>query len=286
MAKEYDFTKITVTPTLYHNKLKAGLLRKAQDDIIAFVPYLAACLASYISTRALSEDAFEAGYKSMDELLQRPILEHLKWRDEIKGRLLVAIDSRRFWEPWDRAIWVLGLRNDLRPFAAQLDASPSEKVHLKGYRPNFADANLMKIVFGEKAGETDALCELRRRVSRRRNEFALIDPTPEDLEAIGRRDDVLWLEGCKQKSRTIGNPLKRPSFSYFGQNIRHTIEGYIVKERLSRRQKVAEQQQQQQQSSQASNYVIGDDGAQRGCLMINLGTGQEGLFEAAKALGL
>lgn len=54
----------------------------------------------------------------------------------------------------------------------------------------------MKIVFGEKAGETDALCELRRRVSRRRNEFALIDPTPEDLEAIGRRDDVLWLEGC------------------------------------------------------------------------------------------
>ncbi|KAK0716864.1 hypothetical protein B0T26DRAFT_774350 [Lasiosphaeria miniovina] len=126
-------TKIIAHITLFHNKQNTGSLRTEQDDIIefcvAFVPDQSIHLLSHIVARALSEDAFEAGYKSVDELFRRPNLEHvnqipLKWKDELitEDRLFVSIGYNQYWKIWRRATWALGLRDTLRPYSTRVGA--------------------------------------------------------------------------------------------------------------------------------------------------------------------
>lgn len=92
---------------------------------VTFAPCKTVCLLSFLVTRALSEDAFETPFSSVEELLQRPILEHtdslsLRWKEGVKRQYIVGMSYHRYWELWNRAIWVCCLREDLRPYAARV----------------------------------------------------------------------------------------------------------------------------------------------------------------------
>ncbi|KAK3378997.1 hypothetical protein B0T24DRAFT_520226 [Lasiosphaeria ovina] len=178
--------------------------------------------------RALSENAFEADYKSVDELFQRPNLEHvdqvpLKWKEELitEDRLLVSIGYDQYWKIWRRATWALGLRDILRPYSTRVGAGATLNGHLtpvirnwilghngdifrKYYQPDFSSEDLMKFAFGQSAGDNEAIFQLQRNVSGRRDEFALVDATLEDYKSFEERLDVAQLRASVQDAVQSG----------------------------------------------------------------------------------
>jgi hypothetical protein len=94
---------------------------------ITLVPYPNICLASLIATRAITDDAFEPSFESVDALLRRPALEGvdflpLKWKKEMLDRPIFPLAYSSFNYLWHRTCLVAGFREDSRIYALRVGA--------------------------------------------------------------------------------------------------------------------------------------------------------------------
>jgi hypothetical protein len=94
---------------------------------MTLVPYSTVCLASIIAARAIKDNAFNAGFESVEALLSRPILENvdfiqLKWKDSMLNRSVFKLSSGKFSSLWHRTCLVSGLRVDPRFYAMRVGA--------------------------------------------------------------------------------------------------------------------------------------------------------------------
>ena len=85
------------------------------------------CLLSLILARAIKDDAFEASFKSAEELLDRPTLENvdyvkLNWKEDVKEKCIFPIKYGKFLDIWNRTSLVAGLRKRLRPYSMRVGA--------------------------------------------------------------------------------------------------------------------------------------------------------------------
>jgi hypothetical protein len=96
---------------------------------VTFVPYSAFCLLSFLGTRALADDVFEAGYRSWDELLNRPQLEPgidylpLPLKTDAMDQRAISITQEKMNGIWNRVVLVSGLRESLKPYSLRVGAA-------------------------------------------------------------------------------------------------------------------------------------------------------------------
>jgi hypothetical protein len=88
------------------------------------------CLVSLLLSLALSDDAFDPSFTSVDELLRRPQLEkadflQLKWKEEIKDKVILPLDYNRYRCVWIDACQAAGLREDPRLYTLRVGAGSS-----------------------------------------------------------------------------------------------------------------------------------------------------------------
>lgn len=212
-------TKLVLTPTIPKNKQRRATRVTRAKEIsfsITFVPFNLICLASIITSCAIYDDAFEAGFESVHALLSRPHLEDvdflpLKWKPEMLDRPIFKLSSATFYKLWHRNCLVAGLRQDPRFYAmrvgtgARLDGvltdavrnfvlSNSTPVFQGSYQTSRLRDNLMKLAFGPMAGRNDNLFQSLRNMSLTRDSGAPIYPSKEDLQGFEGRNDV---KGCR-----------------------------------------------------------------------------------------
>jgi hypothetical protein len=88
------------------------------------------CLVSLLLSLALSDDAFDPSSTSIDELLQRSHLENvdflrLKWKEDMKDKVILPLDYHRYRCVWIDACQVAGLREDPRLYVLRVGAGSS-----------------------------------------------------------------------------------------------------------------------------------------------------------------
>ncbi|KAF4881055.1 hypothetical protein CGCFRS4_v015943 [Colletotrichum fructicola] len=214
-----DPTKAVPVATilLQHRKQKTNTVKGAQNDNrvrfkVTIVPCKNVCLTRKIIGQALTDDAFEAGYRSYDELVMSPDLEDvdyipLKWRSDFSGKVMFPIKYSTFLAVWKATQRVLGMREFLKPYAARVGAginingvfAPAVRnyvlgntslVYEKSYVPQaVSGSDLMKAAWNALAG-TDEVTPQLRHATHSRDENAPIWPTCQDIEAIDSRQDV------------------------------------------------------------------------------------------------
>lgn len=92
------------------------------------IPRPEICLARIILSRALAANAFDAGFRTFEELLRRPNLENtdflpLQWKDEMLERSIFPITYSRYNGIWYRLLLVAGLRKDTRIYGLHVGAA-------------------------------------------------------------------------------------------------------------------------------------------------------------------
>jgi hypothetical protein len=93
-----------------------------------FVPSGLFCLLSLLGTRALADDAFEGGYKTWDELLNKPKLEpgideiHLPLKSGIKKRA-IPLGQEQMGRIFKRVVQVSGIRKPIKPYSMRVGAA-------------------------------------------------------------------------------------------------------------------------------------------------------------------
>ncbi|KAK4095806.1 hypothetical protein N658DRAFT_89913 [Parathielavia hyrcaniae] len=94
---------------------------------VFFVPCQLLCLVSLIATQAIADRAFDTPFESLDEILNRPNLEHtdaleLHWRKDIMERKIFTISYNKYWESWNPLWQVAGNRDPRRPYSLRVGA--------------------------------------------------------------------------------------------------------------------------------------------------------------------
>ena len=94
------------------------------------VPVPTICLVSLLLSLALSDDAFDPGFTTVDELLRRPQLEdadflQLKWKEEIRNKVISPLNYDRYRCVWIDACQAAGLREDPRLYVLRVGAGNS-----------------------------------------------------------------------------------------------------------------------------------------------------------------
>lgn len=82
-------------------------------------------LVGVLAALGVSHDAFEPSFRSINELLSRPHLEHtdylpLKWKDEVLEKPIIDLSYFLYWTLWNRIIHVCCLRTGLRPYSLRV----------------------------------------------------------------------------------------------------------------------------------------------------------------------
>lgn len=223
-------TRLVATIVVKKNKKKRAS-RSSRADAISFsitlVPYPNICLASLIATRAITDDAFEPSFESVDALLRRPALEGvdflpLKWKKEMLDRPIFPLAYSSFNYLWHRTCLVAGFREDSRIYAlrvgagARLDGvlsdalrnyilSNTTQVFQGSYQTKRVREDLMGLAFGSMAGRNNALFQRLRNMSLQRDANAPIGPSEEDLREFEQRKDVCDLRGSLEAAKRAGD---------------------------------------------------------------------------------
>lgn len=96
---------------------------------IAFLPGRTFCLLSFLVARALADNAFEAGYQTLEELIEKPRLElgidylPLPFKDDILLRRIIPLGQEQLNNIWNRTIVVAGLRQSMKPYSLRVGAA-------------------------------------------------------------------------------------------------------------------------------------------------------------------
>ncbi|KAJ5011151.1 hypothetical protein K4K57_006155 [Colletotrichum sp. SAR 10_99] len=196
-------TALVATIHLEHRKQKTNAVKGAQNhksvDLLPYaasrvtmMPYRLICLTRKVIAQALSDDAFEAGFTTYDDLLERPILENvdyvpLKWKAEFSNKVMFPITRTSFWSLWRLAQQALGMRDYLKFHSIRVGAGKklhafrnyilgnTTAVYEKSYIPQLVSGkDLMTAAWGADAD-------------------APMHPTIEDYEMIESREDIKTL---------------------------------------------------------------------------------------------
>lgn len=85
-------------------------------------------MVSLLVGRALADRAFETDFRSLDDILNRPRLDHadslpLHWAKHIEDKAIVPICYATYLEIWGRTLTVAGLRDkSQRPYSLRVGA--------------------------------------------------------------------------------------------------------------------------------------------------------------------
>lgn len=242
----HDRTKRRLVATLLvlQNKRKEKIINFSQNHkvsfSITFMPFRLICLLRLIVARVIKDDAFEASFKSAEELFRLPILEDtdyvkLNWKAEIRGKCIFPIKYGQFLKIWNRTNLVAGFRVKLRPYSMRVGAggridgsliaavrnyvlSNTDSVFQNSYQPVHVRENLMSIAFGNTAagagaGQRDKdFFELLRRSSLMRDDGAPIEPPKDALDEWEKRADISGLRREIEEAKTTcdgGEKAKR-----------------------------------------------------------------------------
>lgn len=94
---------------------------------ITTIPCPAFCLVSLLISRALADNLFEAGYRTIDELLNRPAMEDgvdsipLPLKESAKIRRAIPL-GQELNEIWNRVV-LSGVRQSMRPYSLRVGAA-------------------------------------------------------------------------------------------------------------------------------------------------------------------
>ena len=87
-------------------------------------------------SRAIRDDAFDAGFTDAEDFLKRPVLGEvdyieLKWKDEVLDRTVFGLSYRQFNDIWHRVCLAAGLRVEPRLYALRVGAGARLDKHRK-----------------------------------------------------------------------------------------------------------------------------------------------------------
>lgn len=91
------------------------------------MPCQTICLLSLIIAQALHDDAFEAGFKSLDDLLTQPKLGEtdcldLQWKEDKMQHEIFPLPYEKYWGLWNTVWRTAGNRNSIRPYSLRVGA--------------------------------------------------------------------------------------------------------------------------------------------------------------------
>ncbi|RYC59464.1 hypothetical protein CHU98_g6760, partial [Xylaria longipes] len=123
--------RLVATFTIRRNKLRANALEHKKGEKFQFtttlLPYQLFCVTHLVGVIGVHFDAFKAGYRSVDELLHRPNLEHvdyvpLEWRDEVLDHDIFPMSYTTFSRNLHHVLLVAGFQTMARIYAFRLGA--------------------------------------------------------------------------------------------------------------------------------------------------------------------
>ncbi|KAH7016381.1 uncharacterized protein B0I36DRAFT_388981, partial [Microdochium trichocladiopsis] len=127
-----DSSKLVAHVLIIQNKRRKNLRRTQDDKIeftITFVPGRTVCLLSQLASRAVADDAFEAGYQTLDDLLYLPQLESgiyylpLPLKNDVLDKPIIPLHQGKLNEIWNRTLLVSGLRQTMKPYSLRVGAA-------------------------------------------------------------------------------------------------------------------------------------------------------------------
>ncbi|KAI1322660.1 hypothetical protein F5Y16DRAFT_30440 [Xylariaceae sp. FL0255] len=225
---------------VYHNKRKEDRLQRNQDDTIEFaitcVPGPYYDLLTLLAGRALLDDAFKAGYKSFDEMLDLPYMDPgcyhipLDFKEDILDKRIIPLTQEKLNEHWNRTLLVAGCRDHIKPYSMRVGTagrlngvlepslrnyvlSHSSGMFQHSYQPRHLAQDLAGIAFGKLGGGAGnaRLYEVLRNSSLTRDDRAPLYATSEDLAEFNQRRDIQGLR--KQLDETV-DPKARDLISH------------------------------------------------------------------------
>ena len=214
------------------------------------LPYPLFCLTHLVAARGIQAGAFEADYKSVDDLLHRPILEDvdyvpLKWKKGILDKPIFPMSYSLFIRILRRVILVAGFPFLPRCYAfrvgagAQLDGclttalrnfimSHSTDVCENNYMSEHVREDLIKCRFGAFAGTNDPLFDLLWDISMQNDPGAPIDPTPQQKLDLESRRDVTELKGRLEALQKSGPKTDISRVKALLENLRQRLYTLVV----------------------------------------------------------
>jgi hypothetical protein len=105
------------------------------------------CLGRLIVSRALQDNAFDAGFTNAEQFLTRPVLGDvgyiaLKWKDEVLDQPVFGLSYRQFNDIWHRVCRVAGFRTQPRLYALRVGAGARLDKHRKSPKITGVDTSL------------------------------------------------------------------------------------------------------------------------------------------------
>ncbi|OAQ59792.1 hypothetical protein VFPBJ_11588 [Purpureocillium lilacinum] len=198
---------------------------------ITTVPCRQLCLLTFWVSRALADNAFEAGFTASSQVFRAEPLEPgidyvpLLWKADMKDKCIHSISYNTYWSIWNRALFVSGLRDEdaMRPYAmrvgggGRLDGSliaplrnfilsNSTEVYEHSYLPIHLNKDLMKVAYRDKAGQNEEMVSMMSRAFLRRDPYAPIYITEDDFASFEKRNDLSSLR--KQYREAKDDPVK------------------------------------------------------------------------------
>ncbi|KAI3331203.1 hypothetical protein F4824DRAFT_504220 [Ustulina deusta] len=231
-------TKIVVTIKIRRNKIKktAQITRKRNGGwydgpysfyeisfSITLVPNRAFCLASLIITQAINDQAFIAGYNTVEEVFDKPNLETvdfipLRWKPGMEDKEIFKISDSQLTDLFQRTLLVMGVRRNPKFYSlrvgcgARLDGvlsnalrnyvlSHTTNVFESSYQSHHVRADLMNLAFGSEDGGSDQLLfAMLRDVSMTKDSGAPISILPEEENAFKSRQDMTALHNSLRET--------------------------------------------------------------------------------------
>ncbi|KAL2139234.1 hypothetical protein VTI28DRAFT_5494 [Corynascus sepedonium] len=105
----------------------SGYVNSTVTFTVFLVPCQMLCLVSQIVTRAIASNAFETSFNSLDEILNRPNLEHtdclpIPWKEKMLDQEVFPINYHQYLSAWHRLWLVAGNRDIQRPYSLRVGA--------------------------------------------------------------------------------------------------------------------------------------------------------------------
>ncbi|KAG8162722.1 hypothetical protein KVR01_007200 [Diaporthe batatas] len=224
---------LTAKTKVNQNKLRTGTCSKGQAEFVdfsaTFVPEKRICVVSLIVARALADQAFDAGYQSFEEVLNRPNFDGthwvpLRWKTEMLERPIFPINYNQFVEIWNRAWLVSGARDQVRLYSIRVGTggridehhsnairnyvmSNTDRVYECSYLPRHLKIDLLKTNFAASgtAENSDEIFEMLRRASLKSDPNAPLYPTHEDIEKVKQGQVFRDLQAAYDQVRKIAS---------------------------------------------------------------------------------
>ncbi|MCJ1427075.1 hypothetical protein MMC29_004978 [Sticta canariensis] len=218
LRDEDNRRRLVTTFNINRNKLRANAHEHTKGESFEFtttlLPYALFCLTHLVCVVGIYFDAFEAGYQSIDDLLNTPNLEtvdyvHLQWKKDKLDAPIFPMSYTWFWRTLRRVLLVAGFNTLVRIYAFRLGAlmeydgsltsavrnfiaSHTTKMFENNYETKHVREDLARHHFGAAAGgeANEPLFAAMRDLSKQSDPGAPIEASAEQKRSIESRRDI------------------------------------------------------------------------------------------------